>query len=130
MKASIILLAFGVAVSAAALPAGADILKGDRFIAAMKDNTVSGKTGDGTAYNEYFLPGGSATYTDAAGARVNGRWSLDSSGDVCVSWQRSVPIAEGCFRVTTDGRSVSWQQKSAQADATLRGSVTTTYLTR
>jgi hypothetical protein len=130
MKASIVLLAFTAAVAAAAQPASADILKGDRFITAMKDNTVSGKTADGTAYNEYFLPGGIATYTDTAGARDNGRWRLDSNGDVCVDWQHGIAATQGCFRVTADGRNVSWEQKSAQADVTLRGAVTTTYLTR
>jgi len=130
MKASIILLAFAIAGAAAALPANADILRGDRFITAMKDNTVSGKAGNGTAYNEYFLPGGIATYTDATGARVDGHWQLDSGGDVCVTWRQSVPVSQGCFRVTEHGPTLSWEQKSAQANVTLRGGVTTTYLTR
>jgi hypothetical protein len=56
MKVSTIFLAFAVAVSAAPLPASAEILQGLRFVTAMKDNTLSGKTAAGTAYNVYFLP--------------------------------------------------------------------------
>lgn len=48
MRIPILLLAFGVAL-AAALPARAEILQGDRFITAVKDNTMSGRTAAGTA---------------------------------------------------------------------------------
>ena len=40
MKVSTIFLAFAVAVSAAPLPASAEILQGLRFVTAMKDNTL------------------------------------------------------------------------------------------
>jgi hypothetical protein len=113
MKVSTIFLAFAVAVSAAPLPASAEILQGLRFVTAMKDNTLSGKTAAGTAYNVYFLPGGMAT-SDAAGTRDNGRWQLDRDGDVCVSWHGTVATSQGCFRVTADGRNLSWEQKSTQ----------------
>jgi fructose-1,6-bisphosphatase/sedoheptulose 1,7-bisphosphatase-like protein len=62
MRIPILVLAFGVAL-AAALSARAEILQGDRFITAMKDNTVSGRTTAGTAYNLYFLPGGAVTHS-------------------------------------------------------------------
>jgi hypothetical protein len=54
MKTPILVLAFGIALSAT-LPARAEILEGDRFITAMKDDTVSGRTAAGAAYNLYFL---------------------------------------------------------------------------
>jgi hypothetical protein len=61
MKSPILALALGAVLSAAALPAHALILQGDRFVTAMKDNTVSGRTAAGTAYNLYFLPGGAVS---------------------------------------------------------------------
>jgi len=128
MKASTILLAFGIAVSAASVPAGAEILEGGSFITAMKDNTVSGKTAAGTAFNVYFLPGGMATYTDAAGVQDNGRWRLDPNGDVCVAWHSAGASPQGCFRVVVDGRNLSWEEKTTHGDVTLRGDVTNTFL--
>src|SRR5262249_31787167 len=50
MKTPILVLAFSIALSAA-LPVRAEILQGDRFVTAMKDNTVSGQTPTGAAYN-------------------------------------------------------------------------------
>ena len=77
-----------VLVAIAAGPAAAEQLKGSRFIEVMQDNTLSGTTADGAAYNLYFLPGGEATYDDATGARDRGRWSMDADGDVCVSFEK------------------------------------------
>ncbi len=128
MKIPTLVLAFGVALTAAALPARAQILQGDRFITAMKDNTVSGKTGSGTAYNLYFLPGGMVTYSDAAGHRDSGSWRLDQVGDVCVSWHGDAALPTGCYRVTATGRSLSWWNKSARGGDTLRGAVTNAFL--
>jgi hypothetical protein len=42
MKNSTLIMAFGLALGASR-PATADILRGDRFITAVKDNTVSGR---------------------------------------------------------------------------------------
>ena len=128
MKIPTLVLALGVALSAAAPPARAQILQGDRFITAMKDNTVSGKTASGTAYNLYFLPGGMVTYSDADGHRESGSWRLDQVGDVCVSWQRDAALPTGCYRVTANGRSLSWSSKSAHSGETLRGAVTNAFL--
>jgi len=127
MRIPILVLAFGVAL-AAALPSRADTLQGDRFITAMKDNTVSGRTAAGTAYNLYFLPGGIVTYSDAAGRHVSGSWQLDRSGDVCVGWHGDTVLPAGCYRVTADGRNVSWWSKSAGSSEMLRGAVTSAFL--
>jgi hypothetical protein len=123
------ILAFVVALSAAALPTQAQILQGDRFITAMKDNTVSGETATGTAYNLYFLPGGAATYSDAVGHRESGNWRLDRLGDVCVSWHGAAALPTGCYRVRADGRSLAWWNKSASSGETLRGMVTNAFVT-
>ena len=128
MRIPILAIAFGVAL-AAALPARADDLQGDRFITAIKDNTVSGRTAAGTAYNLYFLPGGMVTYSDATGHRVDGHWQLDRSGDVCVGWRGDTALPAGCYRVHANGRSLAWWNKANRSDETLRGAVTNAFLT-
>jgi hypothetical protein len=129
MRIPLLVLAIGLAL-AAALPARAEILQGDRFITAMKDNTVSGRTAAGTAYNLYFLPGGAATYSDAAGHHASGRWRLDRVGDVCVSWHGHVALPTGCYRVRANDRRLTWWNKSASGEEALRGVVSGTFLTR
>ena len=42
-------------------------LKGHMFINVMKDNTPSDQTGDGVAYNLYFLGAAAVTYHAADG---------------------------------------------------------------
>jgi len=116
---------------AAASPVHAYILQGDRFITAMKDNTVSGTTAAGTTYNLYFLPGGAATYSDAGGRHVFGRWLLDRTGDVCVTWHGDTALPAGCYRVRANGRDLTWWNKNAgRSDETLRGAVINAFLTR
>lgn len=129
MRISLLALAFGVAF-AAALPAHADVLQGDRFITAMKDNTVSGRTAGGASYNLYFLPGGAATYSDTVGHRVVGRWRLDRGGDVCVSWHGDTALPTGCYRVHADDRRVTWSSKSTDSDEILQGAVINAFVTR
>jgi hypothetical protein len=122
-------LALTVVVAfAGALPARAEILQGDRFVTAMKDNTVSGKTDAGTTYNLYFLPGGAATYSDALGLHVNGGWRLDRVGDVCVSWHGTTALPNACYRVRANGSDTYWWNKSAHSDEILRGAVTSAFL--
>src|SRR5262245_28467614 len=122
MKYSALVLALGIAL-AASNPAAADILRGDRVIAAMKDNTVSGRTMAGIAYNFYFLPGGAAAYSDAAGRRIAGHWQLDRTGDVCVIWNGDTPLRAGCYRVSVNARRVTWTNKSTRVDDEVRGTV-------
>jgi hypothetical protein len=122
MKNSILVLAFGVAL-AASRSATADILQGDRFITAMKDNTVSGRTTAGIVYNFYFLPGGATTYSDAAGRRISGRWQLDRMGDVCVVWKGDTPLRAGCYRVSVSAHRVTWTNKATRVDDEVRGTV-------
>lgn len=129
MRVPLLVLAFGAAL-AVALPAHADILQGDRFITAMKDNTLSGRTAAGTSYNLYFLPGGAVTYSDAVGHRVGGRWRLDRVGDVCVSWHSDTALPTGCYRVRADARRLTWSTKGSHGDDTLRGGVINAFLTR
>jgi hypothetical protein len=128
MKTPILALALGAVVSAAALPAHALILQGDRFVTAMKDNTVSGRTAAGTVYNLYFLPGGAVTYSDAAGHRASGGWRLDEVGDICLSWHGNAALPAGCYRVRANGRSLVWGTDAAHTDETLRGAVTGAFL--
>ena len=129
MRFPILVLAFGVAL-ATALPARAEILQGDRFITAMKDKTVSGRTAAGMAYSLYFLPGGAVTFSDAAGHHARGRWRLDRVGDVCVSWHGYAALPAGCYRVRAEDCRLTWWNKSAGDDEALRGVVTGTFLTR
>lgn len=120
----------GVALAATAGLASAEpqAVRGDQFITMMQNNTLSGTTAAGHAFNVYFLPGGAATYEDASGARDSGTWRLDDAGDVCVAWQQPADKQEGCFRVTVDGRKVAWDSKTGGGRATLRGGVTDTLL--
>lgn len=128
MRIPMLVLALGVAL-AAALPARAEDLQGDRFITALKDNTLSGSTAAGTAYNLYFLPGGMVTYSDATGHVVGGHWLLDRGGDVCVSWHGDTALPAGCYRVQANGRTLAWWNKENRSDGTLRGAVTNAFLT-
>jgi hypothetical protein len=87
-NATLHILLFALVAMGAAAPAAAEpqAVRGDRFISMMDGNTLSGTTAAGTAFNLYFLPGGTATYQDAAGTRDSGTWHLDEAGDVCVAW--------------------------------------------
>jgi hypothetical protein len=116
-----------VALAPAAAHAAPEPLKGSRFIEVMQDNTLSGTTEGGTAYNLYFLPGGAVTYDDASGAQDRGRWSIDPEGDVCVRFAALDDGRERCYRVELDGRTVTWQGK-AEGHATLRGGIAESFL--
>ena len=126
MLAVAVLLA--VALGPAVAKAAAEQLKGSRFVEVMQDNTLSGTTRGGAAYNLYFLPGGEVTYDDSTGARDRGRWFMDPEGDVCVSFEKDDDGAAQCYRVEVDGRAVTWQGKAA-GKATLRGGVAESFLT-
>ncbi|MGH6918273.1 MAG: hypothetical protein ACREJ0_11300 [Geminicoccaceae bacterium] len=115
-----------IALAAAVADAAAEQLKGSRFIEVMQDNTMSGTTRDGAAYNLYFLPGGEVTYDDSSGAQDRGRWSMDSDGDVCISFEKIDDGRAQCYRVEVDGRTVTWRGKAGQA--TLRGGVAESFL--
>ena len=103
-------------------------VQGDQFITMMNGNTLSGSNEKGQAVNIYFLPGGVATYTDAAGTRDRGTWHLDKDGDVCVAWQNPADRQEGCFHVTVDGSKVAWEGKGGSGRASLRGGVSDMFL--
>ncbi len=94
----------------------------------MQNNTLSGTTEGGAAYNLYFLPGGELTYDDSSGARDRGRWSMDSQGDVCVRFEQVDDGHEHCYQVAIDGRTVTWRGKTGDGSATLRGSVAESFL--
>jgi hypothetical protein len=119
-------LAAGILAAIASAPslaqAAPEQLKGSRFIEVMQDNTLSGTTSDGAAYNLYFLPGGEVTYDDSTGARDRGHWSMDSEGDVCISFEQIDDGRARCYRVEVDGSTVTWQGK-AGGNASLRGGV-------
>jgi hypothetical protein len=121
---------FAVVVAAMATPASAapHVLRGDEFITVMQDNTLSGRTTSGTAFDIYFLPGGAATYREATGTHDTGSWHLDSDGDVCVAWRNPREVQQGCFRVAVDGHKVTWQGKTGSSRAALRGDITETFL--
>jgi hypothetical protein len=116
-----------IALAPALAHAAPEQLKGSRFIEVIQDNTLSGTTSDGAAYNLYFLPGGEVTYDDSSGARDRGRWSMDSEGDVCISFEKVADGRAQCYRVEVDGRTVTWQGK-AGGKATLRGGVAESFL--
>lgn len=119
-----------VLAAAAAAPAAAEpqAVRGNQFITMMDGNTLSGTSAAGTAFNLYFLPGGIATFQDAAGTRDSGTWRLDEAGDVYVAWQNAADRQDGCFRVTVDGGKVTWEGKEGGGRATLRGGITETLL--
>ena len=108
---------------ASVVAAGAEALRGDRFINVMKNNTLTGETAEAARFDLFFLPGGAVTYRDAAGDEDRGRWHVDQDGDICITWT-SLDQGEQCFRVTLDGDSVSWEGKSGSGSGMLRGSIT------
>jgi len=126
LKRTLAVLA-AIALAPAVADAAAEQLKGSRFIEVMQDNTLSGTTEGGAAYNLYFLPGGELTYDDSTGARDRGRWSMDPEGDVCVSFERVEDGRAQCYRVEVDGHTVTWHDK-AGGRATLRGGVAESFL--
>ena len=107
--------------------AGPRALTGDQFITAMQNNTLSGTTAAGDAFNVYFVPGGGVTYRDASGARDSGTWHLDRGG-VCVDWRNRGDKGQGCFRVLVDGERVTLEGPSGSSRATLRGGIFETFL--
>jgi len=107
--------------------AGPRLLKGDEFITAMQDNTLSGTTAAGDAFNVYFLPGGTVTYRDARGARDSGTWHLNHDG-VCVDWLNPGDKKQDCFRVLVDGDRVTLAGTAGTSSATLRGGIAETFL--
>lgn len=111
-------------VLVAATVLAAEVLRGDRFINVMSNNTLTGETKAGARFDVYFLPGGLVTYRDSAGVDDRGHWRIDDDGDVCITWTSSDPDQEQCFRVTLDGNRVSWKGKSGSGEGTLRGTIT------
>lgn len=107
-----------------AVAAEPEVLRGDRFINVMKNNTLTGATAEGARFNLYFLPGGSVTYRDAAGDEDRGRWHVDRDGDICITWTSLDQGKEHCFRVTLDGDTVAWEGKAGSGRGMLRGSIT------
>jgi hypothetical protein len=126
---SVLFLLAAAAMASSAL-AAPRTLQGDDFITVMQGNTLSGTTKLGTAFDMYFLPGGTATYRDATGTYDSGSWHLDRNGDVCVAWQTLRDIRQGCFRVVVDRNKIAWEAKAGSGRATLRGDVTDTFLKR
>jgi hypothetical protein len=116
-----------IALAPGPASAAPEQLKGDRFLEVMQNNTLSGTTADGAAYNLYFLPGGEVGYDDSSGARDRGRWSMDPDGDVCVSFDAIDHGSQHCYRVEVDGRKVTWSGKDG-GQATLRGGVVESFL--
>jgi len=110
------------------LHAQAEPLRGTRFLDVMQNNTLSGTTEGGDAYNLYFLPGGELTYDDSSGERDRGRWSMDPQGDVCVRFEKVDDGREHCYQVEIDGRTVTWHGKTGDGRATLRGGVVESFL--
>jgi hypothetical protein len=123
-----ILAALSALGSAAPSLAAPEQLKGQNFIDVMSGNTVSGTAASGAAFNIYFVDGGDVTYEDSSGARDNGRWLMDSDGDVCIKWRKRNPEQQNCYRVTVDGDQISWKGKAGSGEALLRGGVGTSFL--
>lgn len=122
----LIMLVSGFVGAARAEP---ERLIGSKFITVMQGNTLSGETSKGVAFNAYFLPGGSVTYDDAGGAKDTGTWRLDKAGDVCVVWRNLRQGREDCYRVTLEGRRLSWTGKSGGGSGILRGTIAEGFVT-
>jgi hypothetical protein len=117
------LAAFGAVAMLVSLPASAGVLRGDAFITAMNGNTLSGKMEDGTPYRLYFVPGGQATIQEGSGKPQFGTWTIDKSGDVCLKWPDAVASEDGCYRVETKGKHVTWSNKDGTNKGKLLGGV-------
>ena len=99
-------------------------LRDDSFITALNGNTLTDKTpGSGTAFNVYFLPGGTASYQESNGRPHFGRWSLDKSGDVCLWWTPRSRLEDGCFKVAFKGNEVTFSSRERRHLADLAGTV-------
>src|SRR5215813_7250168 len=105
-------------------------MRGDQFITTMDGNTLSGSNTAGLAFNLYFLAGGTATYTNVAGARVQGRWELGRDGAICIHWPVRVDAMEGCFRISFDGDDVIWRSNRTTGRGKLRGNVSESFATQ
>jgi hypothetical protein len=105
------------------IPVGATTLHGSEFAEALKDNTVSGKAASGIPYNLYFLEGGQVTYADEGGHHDSGTWRINENGDICLRWLSSSAPVAGCFRVTIDGRGMTWTKGHSNIQFVLRGDV-------
>lgn len=92
------------------ITASADVPRGDQFITEMDGNKLSGTNAAGLAFSIHFLTGGHVTFTNIAGARVNGTWHRDQGGNVCIQWQNPVDAMDGCFRMSIDGDTVVWRR--------------------
>lgn len=103
-------------------------LKGHMFISVMKDNTLSGQTGDGVAYNLYFLSGGAVTYHAADGDKDTGRWHIGDDGRLCVKFVKRDQGKENCFVVELEGRTLSWRGENGVERGTLRGGIADSFL--
>ena len=101
----------------------AEPLRGDAFITAMNGNTLSGKNAEGADFHVYFVPGGEVTYEDTAGKKESGKWELDGDSDVCVTWLQPTKKDIGCFKVSIEGRAVTWEGKTGVNHGGLRGEV-------
>jgi hypothetical protein len=119
------LSALGLAMPSLAAP---ERLKGQRFIDVMSDNTLSGTTASGAAFNMYFLDGGDVTYEDSSGEHDQGRWLMDSDGDVCITWRARNPEYQNCYTVTVDRNQITWAGKGGSGEGLLRGGVGTSFL--
>jgi hypothetical protein len=97
--------------------------RGDEFITAMDGNSISATGADGRAFDLYFLAGGLVTYTRLGDANVSGTWQMNRDGDVCIKWPARVDAPEGCFRISFDGDTVIWRNRSVSGHGTLRGVV-------
>jgi hypothetical protein len=95
-------------------------LRGDEFITTVDGNTISGNAATGLAFDLYFLPGGHVTYSSLGRANVSGTWQLDRDGNVCIKWPQRVAALEGCFRMSFDGDTVIWRNRSVSGRGMLR----------
>jgi hypothetical protein len=115
------------AISAVALlgsiPAQAESLRGDAFITAMYDNTLTGKAPNGTPYRLYFVPGGQATIQEGNRAPQVGTWNLDRAGNVCLKWPSAAAAEDGCYTVQTNGTHVTLSNKAGWRRGRILGGV-------
>lgn len=117
-------------LSALVMPAQSEPmqLRGTMFINALKDNTLSGRTGDRLAYNLYFVSGGVVSYAGAGGETDTGRWHIDKDGRLCVAFVKRGRGQENCRVVKLDGRVLSWEGKTGTERGILRGSIVASFL--
>ncbi len=118
-----VLAMLGLAALVIPSVASAERLRGDNFITVMGNNTLTAKNEEGVRYHIFFLPGGQVTYQDRTGKEDHGTWTIDRSGDVCITWSSLMAGKQNCYQVSVDKNTITWGNKDSTMHGGLLGGV-------